>query len=129
MKRFAVLIAAALCGCASYSGSSLVPQQSTAADVEAVMGKPVDRTRSKDGETVLWFSRLPYGREIFAARLAPDGRLIGVQQTLTEENFALIQPNRTRAEEVRALLGPPYRVSQFPRMQREIWEYQTPYTV
>lgn len=31
-----------------------------------------------DGDRVLWYSKLPYGRESYAARIDPDGTLISL---------------------------------------------------
>jgi SmpA/OmlA family protein len=124
MKAIIVaVVAIVLAGCASYSGRGLTPGQSSAAEVEAVMGPPAERSRSANGETVLWFPRFPFGRESHAARIGPDGRLIAIEQRLAPENVARLQPGRTTAKEVRDLLGPPWRADPFPRMQREIWTY------
>jgi hypothetical protein len=125
--RLAVLlVCVVLTGCASYAGRGLFPGHSTASEVEALMGTPAERRAGPDGETVLWYPRLPYGRESYAARIAPDGRLVSVEQRLTLENLAKLERGKMRMDEVRDLLGPPYRADQFPRMQREIWTYQMP---
>jgi hypothetical protein len=123
--RFA-LVFLVLAGCASYDGRGLVAGQSTEADVLAVMGTPVERRAAPGGETVLWYPRLPYGRVSYAARIAHDGRLIALEQRLTEENLALLEKGKTTDQAVRDLFGPPNKVNQFPRMQREIWTYQMP---
>jgi len=112
-----------LVSCASYDGHSLIPGKSTEADVEALMGPSADRRTGPNGETVRYYSRLPFGRVIFAARFGPDGKLKGLEQRLTEDNFERLKAGTSRADDVRELLGPPYRVDQFPRMQREIWTY------
>jgi hypothetical protein len=59
----------------------------------------------------------------FVARIAPDGRLIALEQRLTDENVAKIIPNTTRAEQVRDLLGPPWQTMQVARMDRDIWTW------
>jgi len=123
--RGAVLLVA-LAGCASYDGRGLVPGQSTEKDVLAVMGTPAERRAGPGGETVLWYPRLPYGRVSYAARMAADGRLIAVEQRLTEENLDNLHKGKMTDQQVRDLLGPPNKVNQFPRMQREIWTYQMP---
>jgi hypothetical protein len=115
-----------LAGCAGYEGRGLVPGVSTAADVEALMGPAAERRKGLDGETVLWFPRLPYGRASYAARIAPDGKLMDIEQRLTEENLVRLEKGKMTAEDVRDLFGPPNKVNQFPRMQREIWTYQMP---
>src|SRR5437899_1405752 len=168
-----------LAGCASYAGRGLVPGQSSSAEVEAVMGRAAAKRPGPDGETVLWFPRMPYGDGTYAARVSADGRLIAIEQRLTEENIASIErgrtaadkrvhdgetwlyfprqpygqatyvaridrdgrlivieqritddnlarivPGKTRLDEVRELFGPPYTDTNFQRMQREILEYR-----
>lgn len=116
----AILLAA---GCAGYDGRGLVPGQSSADEVEALMGPSADRRKAANGETVRYYSRLPYGRVMFAARFGPDGRLIAIEQRLTEENVARLRLGSSRADDVRDVLGPPYRVDEFTRLQRQVWTY------
>ena len=123
MMRPPCLLLFLVAGCASYSGSGLVPGQSSAAEVEAVMGPAAARRPGPNGETVLWFPRMPYGDGTYAARIGADGRLIAIEQQLTPENVARLQPGRTTAKEVRDLLGPPWREDAYPRLAREIWTY------
>lgn len=115
-----------LAGCAGYDGRGLVPGQSTAAEVESLMGPVTERRAGRDGETVLWFSRQPYGRESYAARIGADGKLISLEQRLTVENLSYLERGKMTDEAVHDLFGPPYKVNQFPRMQREIWTYWMP---
>ena len=63
----------------------------------------------------------PIGEE--SARVASDGRLVALEQRLTDENVARISAQTTRRDDVRDLLGPPYTVSSFPRMERETWSW------
>jgi hypothetical protein len=117
-----------LAGCAGYSGRGLVPGQSTAAEVEALMGSVTERRKASGGDTVLWFSRQPYGRESYAARIGADGKLVSLEQRLVPENLTHLERGKTTAEAVHDLFGPPYKVNQYPRMQREIWTYWMPAT-
>src|SRR2546428_1112837 len=116
-----VALALLLAGCAGYSGSGLVPGRSTAAEVEAVMGPATDRRARPNGETVLWVPRMPYGDGTYAARVGADGRLVALEQRLTEENNAQIERGRTTADQVPDLVGPPYRGAHFPPMERGVW--------
>ena len=50
-------LAALVAGCASFDGRGLVPGRSTQAEVESLMGAPVQRLALPDGETSLYFSR------------------------------------------------------------------------
>jgi len=113
-----------LAGCAGYDGRTLVPGQSSAAEVEKLMGPSADKRAGPNGETVLWFPRLPAGRVSYAARIGKDGTLVGIEQRLTKANLEMLKPGVSRESEVRDLLGPPQRVDPFPRQQREVWTYQ-----
>lgn len=117
-------VAALAAGCASYSGHGLVPGQSTAQDVIGVMGRPALERSGPGGERVLWYPRLPFGRESYAARIDAQGRLVSIEQRLAPHVVARLRPGQSTAEDVLDLIGPPYDVYQFPRMQREVWEYQ-----
>jgi hypothetical protein len=124
-QRIVILILGILAGgCASYSGSGLVPGQSLARDVVALMGQPALERPAPGGGKVLWYPRLPFGRESYAARIGPDGKLVALEQRLAPQFIAKLQANQSTAEDVLDLLGPPYRVYSYPRMQREVWEYQ-----
>jgi hypothetical protein len=113
---------ALLAGCASFSGSSLVPGKSTRAEVEATMGRPADVLSRSNGDTLLYYSRLPFGREMYVATVGPDGVLRGIEQRLTRQNIARVAAG-AQAKEVRELLGPPFRAVRMERMQRDVWEY------
>lgn len=121
-----VLLLAACAG-GSYDrwdGSGLTPGASTRQDVERVMGTPRETRPGPDGSTVLWFPRLPAGRVSFAATVGSDGKLLSIEQRLTRENMLRLRPGESRQSDVRDLLGPPGRVTEFPRRQRTAWTYQ-----
>ena len=120
---FCLGLALMLAGCASFEGRGLTAGRSAAADVERVMGAPAERRQAANGETWLYYPRQPYGRKTFVARLGADGRLIGIEQRLTDENVARIIPNTTRAEQLRELFGPPYNATQFARVDRNVWTW------
>jgi hypothetical protein len=86
------------------------------------MGQPADKRLGPQGEIVYWYPQIPYGHASYAARIAPDGHLIAVEQRLTEANAAKVVKG-VSAEEVRDLLGPPYQPTVFGRLEREIWTY------
>jgi hypothetical protein len=115
-------LALLLWGCASYDGRGLAPG-TPAAQVEALMGPAAEQRTVAGGDTVRYYSRLPYGGETYAARFGPDGRLKSIEQRLTVQNVAKLVPGTSRAADVRDLLGPPWRDDQFPRLGREILTY------
>jgi hypothetical protein len=118
--RFILIFAALAAGCA---GHDLVPGRSTLTDVEAVMGAPADKRPGAGGETVYYYPRLPWGYETYAARIAPDGRLVALEQRLTLENVQKVKRGVTHAEEVRDLLGPPWDPMKQAWSGNEIWTY------
>ena len=125
MSRMAVLFAAAAlaAGCASFDGRGLVPGKSTLAEVEALMGPAADKRAGAGGETVYYYSRLPHGYAMYAARIAPGGTLVALEQRLTPENVERIKVGATRGEEVLDLLGPPYEPMKQGRTGNDIWTY------
>lgn len=121
----AIVAALVLAGCASYDGRGLAPG-STAAQVEAAMGKPADRVTKPDGSSVLYFSRNPVGRHVYAVTLGPDGAMRGIEQRLTLENINKLVIGTTTSKDVRDLFGPPDQgsVTHFPLIQQDAWEYR-----
>src|SRR6185503_608224 len=119
---FALCLALTLTACATFDGRGLTPGVSTAAEVERVMGAPAEK-RQAGAETWYYYPRQPFGRMVFVARMGPDGRLLAIEQRLTDENVAKIIPNTTRAEQVRDLLGPPYSAQRYARLDRDIWSW------
>jgi len=55
--------------------------------------------------------------------MGADGRLLALEQRLTDENVAKIVPNTTRVEQVRDLLGPPWTAQRYQRLERDIWTW------
>jgi hypothetical protein len=124
MNWIALFAAAALAaGCAGFDGRGLVPGKSTFAEVDALMGPAADKRPGTGGETVYYYSRLPHGYAMYAARIAPDGTLVALEQRLTEENTRRIKLDATRSEEVLDLLGPPWNPMKMPLKDELIWTY------
>jgi hypothetical protein len=122
MKRLLVLASViALAGCAQFR----TPQPGiSTAELEKEMGTAADKRVHSDGETWYYYPRQPHGLAMYVARVGKDGRLIAMEQRLTDENVAKLQKGKSSDDEVRDLLGPPWKVWPFPRMQRDIWEYR-----
>ena len=116
-------VAVWLAGCASYDGAGLIPGKSTSAEIQATMGPPVER-HSVGGESVWWYPRGPAGFHTYAVRVGSDGVLKAIEQRLTVENVQKVRANSWGKKEVRELFGPPFMVSNLPRLEREVWEYQ-----
>src|ERR1051326_1801671 len=96
IRRLAVVLVMLLAACAGTG--NLVPGQSTEADVQAALGKPAEE-RERAGETVYYYPQLPWGYRTDAARIGGDGRLIALEQRLTDENIAkIVKGQKTGAE-------------------------------
>jgi hypothetical protein len=122
MKKLWILAAtAAIAGCSAFRPPE--PGMTTA-QLEASMGQAADKRVHSDGETWFYYPRQPHGLQMFVARVDKDGRVVAVEQRLTDENVARLEKGKTRGDDVRDLLGPPWKVWPYPRMQREIWEYR-----
>jgi outer membrane protein assembly factor BamE (lipoprotein component of BamABCDE complex) len=111
-----------LAGCASYDGRSLVPGQSRAADVEALMGAPAEKL-TVEGGSVWFYPRQPQGRQTFAVSVDSGGLVRAVEQRLTVQNVHRLRAGSTTRREVRELLGPPWRIASAGRRQGEAWDY------
>jgi hypothetical protein len=93
--------------------------------VEALMGPPAAVVEAAGGGKVLYFSRLPSGRQIFAVTLGADGRAREVMPLLTRENIDRLSAGAMTAQQVRELIGPPepHLVMHLERQQRDVWTY------
>lgn len=123
LKLFAAIFVLLLAGCASFDGRGLVAGQSTAKDVEALMGVPAERIKLPDGDTAWYYSRQPTGRMMYAVRVSPDGVMRSREQLLTEQNIARLYRDTTTREQARVIVGPPWRTSRLERQERDVWEY------
>jgi len=123
--KLTLLLALALLmgGCAAVDGRNLRVGTSTEQDVEAQMGRPAEKLKAIDGDTIWFYPHQPFGRQMYAVRIAPQGVVRSVEQTLTEENLRKVVPGSTTSAQAREIFGPPYRVAGNARMQREAWEY------
>ncbi len=124
MKRvigFALAVIAA--GCASFEGRGLVPGQSSAAEVEALMGPAADKRVTAGGETAYYYPRLPWGYATYVARIGADGRLVALEQRLTVENTEKLIVGASRAQDIRDLLGPPFEPMKQQLSGKDLWTY------
>jgi hypothetical protein len=123
MKLIVAFALATLAVACSTEGRGLVPGQSTAADVEARMGPAADKRQAAGGETVYYYPRLPWGYATYAARIAPDGKLVALEQRLTLENTEQLKVGATRASDVLDLLGPPFEPMHQQLSGKDLWTY------
>ena len=130
--RAAALAAAAFCvlaltACDSQRISELQPGVSTEADVRDRFGAPENVWDEPGGARTFEYNRQPAGRVNYMITLGADGRLVGVRQVLTAENFARVTPGMDMAL-VRRSLGKPAKVTPY-RLSGEThhdWRFAEP---
>jgi len=129
IRKIVTICASALvAGCVSFSGARLEPCASLA-EVEKAMGKPAETVKGPNGDTLLYYSRMPDGRANFLATIGSDGKLRGeVEPLLTRKSVAAVKVGM-EAKQVRELLGPPSKSSRktvtvaMDSVVRDVWEY------
>ena len=122
---FSMFVAAGLVACASYGGRGLAPGVATLPDVLTTMGEPAMRWQDADGSLQLAYPRGPEGMHTFMVYLAPDGRLVRIENVLDEKHFARIVPGISGQPEVLRILGPstPQWTSYFSARDELVWEW------
>jgi hypothetical protein len=101
---------AGLGGCASYTGGGLTPGVSTETDTRATMGTPFAVHKAPPGADYaesLEYPHGPAGRQTYMARFDAGGKLVRVEQVLTEQTVAKIRIGVDNMQSVSALLGRP----------------------
>ena len=119
------LLAASLAGCASYSGSSLVPGAATQAEVRQLMGEPAATHKGGGGANTVesWeYPRGPAGRHTYMVRFDARGTVTSIDQVLTVANTAKIAWGQSTHDDVRKILGRPGTVLAV-RGGGEMWDY------
>ena len=102
----------ALVGCDPQRIRELQPGVATEADVRDRFGAPDNIWDEADGARTFEYNRQPAGQVNYMITLGADGRLVGVRQVLTAENFAHITPGMDMAQ-VRRSLGKPAKVTTY----------------
>jgi len=101
----AILLCALAAGCGGIH--SLVPPQSTLAEVRDRMGRPTDIRFDSQGNELWEYATGPTGEQTHLVRADKTGRVIDVAQLLTPEQFAKVVRNVSTKAQVRELLGRP----------------------
>src|SRR5262249_35468963 len=125
-KRVKALASTALlalvAACVSPWAGRNLPEGTSMAEVEATMGKPAETIVDSRGETVWFYPTAPEGRDTWAARFAPDGRLVKVEQRLTKENISRIVPGTSTQKDVLELFGSPWKSYPAARLPMVEWD-------
>jgi hypothetical protein len=124
MRTALAVAVLAIAGCSSFGAAKLVPGQSSAADVQAAMGVPAEKSTNAAGENIWFYPSAPNGRTTQAVRMTPDGAVVAVEQRLTKQYWSQIVPDRTTTREVRELLGPPAVITHWGLRGVDEWDYK-----
>jgi hypothetical protein len=100
-----LLFAACVAGCGS--ARSLVPGQSTEADVRAAMGAPKETRTESNGDLVWEYPTGPEGFTTYSVRLGADGKVKSVTQLVSDEQLEKIVVGKSTRDDVRRILGRP----------------------
>lgn len=125
-RRIASLLASLLLlGCASFSGSSLKPGESSLGDVLRVMGQPAVQWTEPDGGKQLSYPRGPYGVHSYMAYLDASGKLLRIENVMHVEAFARIEPGMDKGAVLR-ILGPsaPQWTAYYKARDELVWEWR-----
>jgi hypothetical protein len=123
-KSFVILAAASvLAGCAGFN-NHFQPGVTGQNEVRQEMGKNPVVVQSSDGTTIWQYPTGPEGLLTYIARFDSKGTLLSFEQVLDEAHFAKIEIGKTTSNEVSFLIGPPWRILDFPRQHHTAWDYK-----
>ena len=124
-QRFAItVVALAVGGCAVDRLPEVVTPGASATDVEARMGKPIAQGVLPSGETYWDYTLQPFGYHNYRVTFAPDQRVQAVQDLLTKDNIARLEPGMSRAQ-VLDIVGPSRHAEQYANGTTSLsWRYE-----
>ena len=107
--RLLTILALSLTGLLTACGTpgSLVPGQSSQADVRASLGTPTETRKDRNGDELWAYAGGAEGSQSYLVRIGTDGKVKEVTQLVTEERLMSVVPGQATRQEVRELLGPP----------------------
>jgi hypothetical protein len=101
---------------------SVVPRESTLAQVRDRMGRPTDIRIDSAGNELWEYATGPTGEVTWLVRASLDGRVLDVTQLLTQAQFAKIARTVTTKAQVRELLGRPSEQQYFG--EEAVWSWR-----
>ena len=114
------VLALLLSGCTPFG---LVRPGAPEAEMRRAMGAPAMEFDNPDGTHQLVFTTGPLGTQTFMVYVS-DGTVRRSEQVLTDDTFFRIHTGTTTREEVRRMIGPPYRVVRFDNLRQDAWDYR-----
>jgi hypothetical protein len=111
-------LALILAGCAT-------PELRTGAssdEAKAALGEPAAVVTRPGGGTIWEYPRGPLGLQTYLAEFDDRGKFVSYKQVLTDDNVQKIGVGMGQ-EQVRALIGPPWRKDAIKRKDELVWDY------
>ena len=93
-------------------------------DVRAALGRPTASVALPGGGSRLQYSGQPFNQSVWNADFDGSGRLLRVDQMMSDESFARIASGKATRDEVLRDFGPPAEVYQFKLMNESAWMYR-----
>jgi len=118
----AISLVLLLAACGTYGPGKLQPGHSEA-DARAELGEPTTRSALPGGGTRLDYARGPFGMHTYRVELDASGKVTGVSQLLTDNNFETLRPGWSK-EQVLDRLGPASETRVGWRGVGEVWSYR-----
>jgi hypothetical protein len=87
-------------------------------------GPPKEVYDLPNGNKHLLWPTQPLGETTVGAEIGPDGRLVNLDQMLTQQNFARVIVGQWTKHDVQVWFGLPEETAYFPLMKREVWSYR-----
>ena len=92
--------------------------------IVARFGKPKEAYDLPNGNKHLLWPTQPLGETTVGAEISPDGKLVILDQMLTEQNFARVIVGQWTKHDIQVTFGLPEETAYFPLMKREVWSYR-----
>src|SRR5512147_1627612 len=122
MLRAAVLFATVVLA-ACTTPQSLRPGTSEA-DVRAALGRPTASVALPSGGSRLQYSGQPFYQSVWNADFDPNGKLVRVDQMMTDESFARIVSGKATRDDVLRDFGPPADTFHYKLKNESAWMYR-----
>lgn len=117
-------LALGLCGCAGMSfGPPSLPPGTTVAEATRVLGRPTAEHQLPGGVRRLEYWGGTFAKSTYMVDFDAGGRLVAMEQVLTEANFYALPAGITR-DELRARMGPPASTFAIRRQGIQVWNYR-----
>ena len=119
--KLSLLVCAALVSGCNTIGS--VAPGTPVADVIKVHGKPDSTCKNTDGTERLVWTGQPYGQFAWGTNTTKDGKIIKIEQILTDTQFEILAIGWT-AKQVECQFGPPANMYGIAKGNEIVWAYR-----